>query len=675
MAAFSLMPLLASITHPPHILSDTPSFHRLHLDWHDFFGRDMDLLHGPAASNTTCSGRGFLAGEPAACSCDAGYTGTRCEYAGPSWSALQQPSQVPKSRAHHTLTVAGEDRVYLFGGATFLDGKTHRMNDLHYYTPTTKRWTTPYAMGHWPAHRSGHSTTLVQAGAHGARLLVLGGIDGDGVYTNSLDVYELDAQRWSRPRIESAPPPRARHTAVALGGSGLGSVWLFGGRARAPPSSAGNGRPVGRAPLQRLNDVHVLDVEATPPVWYTPRVSGAKPPPRAGHSATLLADELSVVVFGGDGGDDDAAQSESVFYNDVWIFSFQTGWREIEPRGVPPQPRALHTAHRSNDWLAILGGVMAPLGPLANTRGDARSPGGMSVHLLHLERYEWRELSPRGELPLPRFGHASVLISSSLLVVGGVATAGGLKGGSSNEGAVLDGLSALALPQHGCGDCAAHGGECALGQCLCSADRGGIDCELTCEAGWGGYLCMTPACSCGTHGSCTAPGVCSCDPGWHGATCEVPLCLDGCGSHGVCIAPGECLCAQGWAGLECEVPSCPDDCNGHGVCETAGVCACKDRWTGSTCAEPVCIADCSQHGTCVRPGECECSPGWHGESCADRICPLGGFRGAEVCSQHGRCEMSGCICETGWEGHACNVRQPPAESSLTCEMRQQRASR
>ena len=68
-----------------------------------------------------------------------------------------------------------------------------RLNDLHYYTPATRRWTTPYALGHWPSHRSGHSTTLVSGGPEGPRLVVLGGIDGDGAYTADLDVYDLAA--------------------------------------------------------------------------------------------------------------------------------------------------------------------------------------------------------------------------------------------------------------------------------------------------------------------------------------------------------------------------------------------------------------------------------------------------------------------------------------------------
>ena len=355
----------------PHVLSETPSWMRQRPDLYHFFAADMDAAPiktnaTAAAASCDCSGRGDCAGDSGACECRPGYSGARCEFAGPSWTILPQPGLTPKSRAHHSLTAVGE-RLYLFGGATFLDGKAHRLNDLHYYTPSTRRWTTPYAVGHWPAHRSGHTATLVPDGAGGPRLFLFGGIDGDGGMTADLDVYEVNSQRWRRPPIERAPQPRARHAAVALGGTGLGSLWIFGGAVRPPPltaeqaANAAAGHPSGsivgsdarhyaaaQVGMQLLDDVHVLDTEAEPPVWYTPRVTGEKPPARCGHSATLLADELSVVVFGGEGKSDltslideeDLTLPQSTttrtLYNDVWVFSFSASWKKMATSGVAP---------------------------------------------------------------------------------------------------------------------------------------------------------------------------------------------------------------------------------------------------------------------------------------------------------------------------------------------------
>ena len=694
---------------PPHVLSDTPSAwlaHKTTADLAAFFSADMDLLppNNTTSPSTQCSGRGTRDPD-GACGCRGGYSGDTCQYAGPSWLArVPQPGLAPKSRAHHTLTKVGE-RLYLFGGAAFVNGRAHRLNDLHYYTPSTRRWTTPYAEGHWPAHRSGHSTTLVTDSAgDGARLIVFGGIDGDGAMSSAVDVYEVEAQRWRRPAIYRAPPPRARHAAVALGGSASGSVWIFGGAVRPPPPSqeaaaklargAATGprhhaaaRPPAVGSAQLLDDVHVLDATAEPPVWFTPQTGGGeKPMARCGHSATLMADELSVVVFGGDGGaapdldgDDDLAQASAaaaiastgktsttsgkprLLLNDVWVFSFTAAWRRIQTRGAAPPGRAMHTAHRYGDYLAVTGGIMAPstAAAAANAVGGA-SPAvtALRIHVLHLESWEWRELRPRGEPVTARFGHASVLLPSALLFVGGIATAGGLepygglRGAASSEGTIIDGITELKIP----GDCAdnCNGGGCALGACLCGPDRGGLGCALACEAGWGGYLCTEPTCKCGAHGTCgELPGVCACEAGWGGATCDTPICAVPCAPHGHCAAPGSCECAAGWSGLTCEVPSCPAACGEHGTCEAAGSCACDDGWSGPACTTPICIAGCASHGACVAPGVCACSPGWHGEACTQRLCPAGS-NGA-VCSKHGSCTVEGCACEAGWQGRTCET--------------------
>ena len=77
----------------PHILSDTPSWLRLRPTLTDYFADDMDAtpLEAAAANRSSagtcdCSGRGRCFGG-ATCSCNDGYTGSRCEFAGPAWAS------------------------------------------------------------------------------------------------------------------------------------------------------------------------------------------------------------------------------------------------------------------------------------------------------------------------------------------------------------------------------------------------------------------------------------------------------------------------------------------------------------------------------------------------------------------------------------------------------------
>ena len=118
------------------------------------------------------------------------------------------------------------------------------------------------------------------------------------------------------------------------------------------------------------------------------------------------------------------------FLNDVWVWRADGSWVAVHPSGTPPRPRTLHTATRSGEWIAILGG----------DTGAPSADGGLRVHLLHVgfgkvdpSEWRWRSMAPRGENPPHRFGHQAALAgSASLLLVGGLRWGqGGLAHGTS----------------------------------------------------------------------------------------------------------------------------------------------------------------------------------------------------------------------------------------------------
>jgi len=401
---------VSSRSTPPHVLSDTPSYLRARGVVSRLFSDDVDVSMWKAevpdwGSNHTswkpgvcdCSGRGSCPQNSTVCQCSSGHSGAHCQYAGTAWVMAPLPSTVPRARTYHTLTPVG-DRLYMFGGMAYINGKANRLNDLHYLDVKSRRWTTPYSTGHWPAHRTSHTATLLVGPLSGPRLFVFGGINGKDAYCADLDVYDVAKQTWSRLAIEGGPPTRARHTAVALGGERAGALMVFGGAAY-------------KSRLQLFNDVWILSTDSSPPRWNAPPILGPRPRPRSGHTATLLEDPSTVVVFGGDAGTDPAVTDPADGYvNDVWLFSLTTGWAHKNVSGDVPEPRTLHTATRVGQWLAVTGGDMAGV-PLAS--GEL-----IQVYLLDLEHFVWHKLRPRGNVPYGRFGHQAALLQNSIVAVG-----------------------------------------------------------------------------------------------------------------------------------------------------------------------------------------------------------------------------------------------------------------
>ena len=203
MVALSLTLFAASVAAEPnsHILSDTPSYLNRAPILASFFSVDVDRN----ATSSACSGRGLQLGEPRhECHCNPGYSGVSCEHPGAAWSSgrlalshtaalVSAGGSLPKARAYHTLTPVG-DRLYMFGGMAYISGQAHRLNDLHYLDVKSRRWTTPYSTGHWPAHRTSHTATLMVGPQSGPRLFVFGGINSKDAYCADLDVYDVAKQ-------------------------------------------------------------------------------------------------------------------------------------------------------------------------------------------------------------------------------------------------------------------------------------------------------------------------------------------------------------------------------------------------------------------------------------------------------------------------------------------------
>jgi galactose oxidase-like protein len=199
------------------------------------------------------------------------------------------------------------------------------------------------------------------------------------------------------------PKPREGHTAV----SAATGLIVFAGR-----DGAGN-------PLQDLWFLQRQNNPLAPDYGYpwqkiVPGTDATHPDPppreRSEHSAVVLADDTTMVVFGGLGKTTSAAPADTA-YNDVWRLWFDTAsnparwrWTQMTISGTPPSARYGHTAVLdtnavSSPRILVFGGIgVGQSTPTDNTL--------YALTLTSPNSANWSTLTPSGPTPAARYDHS-----------------------------------------------------------------------------------------------------------------------------------------------------------------------------------------------------------------------------------------------------------------------------
>lgn len=248
------------------------------------------------------------------------------------WS--QPPNCLGISRAWHTCTFLPDRQLMLsFGGESVNaeNGKTKTIEQVMVLDTEIMLWYPPTCSGNVPLGRSGHTATYV---AHSQEMVVFGGVS-KRKWQTVVPVLDTCSWKWRNAKIiGNSPPARSYHSATAIDraakcGDGSSSrrlgIVIFGGN----------------NDVKSFNSVHLLDTTGDSSgkwSWFQPNVSGTPPSPRTGHSAVLLEDGKTILIYGGwdpcaDEDDEDGAEifSDS-FLLDTEIWSWSPG---PSPRFVP----------------------------------------------------------------------------------------------------------------------------------------------------------------------------------------------------------------------------------------------------------------------------------------------------------------------------------------------------
>ena len=225
---------------------------------------------------------------------------------------------------------------------------------------------------------------------------------------------------WAQPATKGeGPSPRSGHSITVTKGD---SAIIFGGC----------GITAAGSPAV-FNETWLLST-AEPMRWELADVMGDVPSPRWRHTATLLPDRSSILVFGG--------LAKGRRFNDTYVFSSdKKEWNIKECAGTPPHPRSHHTASlvefekQEAGFDAADDEANTPRAHTAEIDADSvckvivvggyGGPGTcrdffMDVHILELDSWSWTKVSyMKGEVPKPRSDHCVCVSDAKLILSGG----------------------------------------------------------------------------------------------------------------------------------------------------------------------------------------------------------------------------------------------------------------
>ncbi|KAG5396255.1 hypothetical protein IGI04_018069 [Brassica rapa subsp. trilocularis] len=290
-----------------------------------------------------------------------------------------------------------------------------------------------------------HSLGAVNVGK--SMVVVFGGLV-DKKFLNDIIVYDIENKLWFEPECTGSvsegkvgPTPRAFHVAITIdchmfifggrsGGKRLGDFWVldtdiwqwseltsFGDlptpRDFSAAAAIGNQKIVlcgGWDGKKWLSDVYVMDTMSLE--WMELSVSGSLPPPRCGHTATMV--EKRLLVFGGRGGG-------GPIMGDLWALKGlideereTPGWTQLKLPGQAPSSRCGHTVTSGGHYLLLFGGH--------GTGGWLSRYDVYYNDTIILDRVtaQWKRLPiSNDEPPPPRAYHTMTSIGARHLLIGG----------------------------------------------------------------------------------------------------------------------------------------------------------------------------------------------------------------------------------------------------------------
>ncbi|XP_009763861.1 protein GLUTELIN PRECURSOR ACCUMULATION 3 [Nicotiana tabacum] len=294
---------------------------------------------------------------------------------------------IPQPRSGHTAVNIGKSKVVVFGG--LLDKKF--LNDITVYDIENKLWFQPDCTGSGsdgqvgPSPRAFHVAVSIDC-----HMFIFGGRSGS---RRLGDFWVLDTDIWQWSELTSfgdLPSARDFAAASAIGNS---KIVMYGGW---------DGK-------KWLSDVYILDTMSLE--WRELSVLGTLPPPRCGHTSTMV--EKRLLVYGGRGGG-------GPIMADLWALkglieeeNESPGWTQLKLPGQAPTARCGHTVTSGGLYLLLFGGH--------GTGGWLSRYDVYYNDCVVLDRVsvQWKRLATMNVSPAARAYHSMTSVGSRYLLFGG----------------------------------------------------------------------------------------------------------------------------------------------------------------------------------------------------------------------------------------------------------------
>lgn len=168
-------------------------------------------------------------------------------------------------------------------------------------------------------------------------MIVFGGLGDGGERFNDLSVLDLVTQEWTRPVTAGvAPEPRSHHGTVLYGDK----LIIFGG--------------LSGLSAERLNTIHILDLEKRPWTWMHPTTFGGTTPPSGRLYPTLAVWKNQLIVFAGYTG---RLRLNDMHFLDLSTMRWSEPWtRCVASPADRPSPVYGHSGTQIGSKLVIFGG-------------------------------------------------------------------------------------------------------------------------------------------------------------------------------------------------------------------------------------------------------------------------------------------------------------------------------